>query len=91
MLKEAKLIKIDNSQGIRVPKWMISGYGFGEHVILQEVQEGILIQAIHNGKFSWEDTYRAMAYEEHGEWSDWQDFDMDVDSHVCGLPQIDPI
>lgn len=34
MLKKAKLIKIGNSQGIRLPKEMISRYGFGERVIL---------------------------------------------------------
>jgi antitoxin MazE len=82
MLKKAKLIKIGNSQGIRLPKGMISRYGFGERVMLQEVQEGILIHAVPNGKLSWEDTYKAMAHEEHGEWSDWQDLDIDRDSHV---------
>ena len=83
MLKKAKLIKIGNSQGIRLPKGMISRYGFGERVMLQEVQEGILIHAVPNGKLSWEDTYKAMAHEERGdEWSDWQDLDIDLDSHV---------
>jgi len=82
MLKEAKLIKIGNSQGIRLPKRMISQYGFGERVILQEVPEGILIHAVPNGKLSWEDTYKAMDHEEHGEWSAWQELDVDLDSHV---------
>ena len=61
---------------------MISRYGFGERVILQEVQVWILIHAAPNGKLSWEDTYRAMAHEESGEWSDWQNLDIDADSHL---------
>jgi len=82
MLKKAKLIKIGNSQGIRLPKGMISRYGFGERVILEEVQKGILIHAVPNGKLSWEDTYKAMAHEDRSEWSDWQDLDVDMPSHV---------
>ena len=82
MVKEAKLIKIGNAQGVRLPKGMISRYGLGNRVVLEEVQGGILIHAAQGGKLSWEDTYKAIASEEQGDWCDWQDLDADIDSHL---------
>ncbi len=82
MVKEAKLINIGNSQGIRIPKKMISKYGFGQHIVLEETQDGILLRAVRSGKLSWEDTYKEMADAEPGEWADWQNMDVDLDAHV---------
>ena len=82
MFKKAKLIKIGNSQGVRLPKGMISRYGLGDRIILEEVQGGILIHAAQTGKLSWEDTYKAIASEEPGDWSDWQGLDADLESHL---------
>jgi antitoxin MazE len=80
---EAKLIKIGNSQGIRLPKKIISKYGLGNLVLLEETEAGILIHAPKSGKLSWEDTYKAMAdAEEQDEWVDWQELDVDEDSHL---------
>jgi len=42
---EAKLIKIGNSRGIRLPKKIISKYGLGNLVLLEETEDGILIVA----------------------------------------------
>ena len=73
---EAKLIKIGNSQGIRLPKKIISKYGLGNLVLLEETEDGILIHAAKSGKLSWEDTYKAMAAsEEQDEWLDWESLD----------------
>jgi antitoxin MazE len=82
MAKEAKLIPIGNSQGIRLPKTMISKYGLGESVVLEEVEAGILIHAPDQGKLSWEDTYKEMALANQDEWSDWQEVDIDLDKHL---------
>lgn len=80
---EAKLIKIGNSQGIRLPKKIISKYGLGNLVLLEETEDGILIHAAKSGKLSWEDTYKAMAEAaDHEEWADWQDLDVDEDAHL---------
>lgn len=80
---EAKLIKIGNSQGIRLPKKIISKYGLGNLVFLEETEAGILIHAAKSGKLSWEDTYKAMAEaEERDEWSDWQNLDVAQDTHL---------
>lgn len=82
MIKEAKLIKVGHSQGLRLPKSMISRYSLGETVVIEEHPNGILIHAKETGKLSWEDTYKAMAQEEPDEWSDWQAMDNDADAHL---------
>ena len=82
MAKQAKLIKIGNSQGIRLPKNLISKYGFGNTVVLEEIENGILIHAPQQGKLSWEDTYKEMARAEQGEWDDWQEIDVDMEAHL---------
>ena len=81
MLEKVKLIKIGNSQGLRLPKWIISKYGFGNHIILEEMQEGILLRTGKKNKFSWEDTYKAMAETEE-EWDDWQNAEIDAEMHL---------
>ena len=79
---EAKLIKIGNSQGIRLPKRIISKYGLGSSVLLAETADGILIYAAKSEKLSWEDTYKAMANEEQDEWIDWQNMDVGEETHL---------
>jgi len=81
MMQATKLIKIGNSQGVRIPKAMINHYGFGERLELTEVPEGILIRTIDQGKLSWQDTYQSMKTEaeiEKKEWDDWESFDIDI-------------
>ncbi len=82
MIKKAKLIKIGNSQGIRLPKRIISKYGFGNLILLEEMDDGILIRAAQSGKLSWEDTYKQMAEVEQEEWDDWHNMDVDLDDHL---------
>jgi len=77
MPERVKIIKIGNSQGIRLPKRLISKYALGEQVVLDEVKGGILLRAVDDGKLSWEDTYKQMALDEKGEWDDWQELDID--------------
>lgn len=82
ILKEAKLVKIGNSQGIRLPKTMTLKYGFGEFVVLEEVRDGILIHAPNRHKLSWEKTYKETAQTEKDEWSDWQNMESDSEKHL---------
>ncbi len=81
----AKLIKIGNSHGIRLPKKIISRYGFGNIVQLEETPDGVLIHATQDGKLSWEDTYKEMAMMEKDEWTDWQNLDIDEEMHLRKL------
>ena len=83
MAEKAKLIKIGNSQGIRLPKKLVSKYGLGENIILEEVKGGILLHAANEGKLSWEDTYKEMIKsEDTQEWTDWQEMDIDQDDYL---------
>jgi antitoxin MazE len=70
MVTEARLVQIGNSKGIRLPKSLISKYGLGDKVFLEELPEGILVHPTETSKLSWEDTYKAMA-ESKEDWSDW--------------------
>jgi antitoxin MazE len=79
---ETKLIKIGNSQGIRLPKRIISKYGLGKSVLLAETEDGILIYAAKSEKLSWEDTYKAMANAGQDEWTDWQNMDVAEETHL---------
>ena len=70
MTIEARLVKIGNSRGIRLPKAMINRYGFGDKVLLEERPDGILIHTDMEGKLSWEETYKAMAQSDE-DWLGW--------------------
>ncbi len=63
MVNKAKLIKIGNSQGIRLPKKLVSKYGLGGNILLEEMENGIFLYASNEGKLSWETTYNQMAQE----------------------------
>ncbi len=82
MLNSAKLIKIGNSQGLRLPKWMISKYGFGKNIVLEQRPEGILLRTAEENKLSWEDTYKAMAQSEQGDWDGWESVDVGAEAHL---------
>ena len=73
---EAKLIQIGNSKGIRLPKRLITKYGFAETVALKEVEAGILIESSQDAKLSWKDTFKAMAASDE-DWSDWAALDLE--------------
>ena len=70
MTIEARLVKIGNSRGIRLPKAIINRYGLGDTVLLEERPDGILIHTDEKGMLSWEETYQAMAQSDE-DWSDW--------------------
>lgn len=70
MTIEARLVKIGNSRGIRLPKAIINRYGLGDTVILEELPNGILIHTDEQGMLSWEETFKAMAQSDE-DWSDW--------------------
>lgn len=72
MTFEARLVKIGNSRGIRLPKAIINRYGLGDTVLLEERPDGILIHTDEQGMLSWEETYKAMAQSDE-DWSDWSE------------------
>ncbi len=70
-VRDAKLVPIGNSQGVRIPKALLQKYNLSGFLILEETEQGILLRKKQENKLSWEDTFKAMA--EEGE--DWTDFD----------------
>ena len=73
---DAKIIQIGNSKGLRIPKRLLLKYGFGEKVVIHEVESGILIERDDDPQLSWADTYRAMA-ESDEDWSDWNELELE--------------
>jgi antitoxin MazE len=58
---KTRIVKIGNSQGVRIPKILLDQTHFGEEVEL-EVQDGhILIRATHSVRAGWEEQFRLMA------------------------------
>ncbi len=69
--RDAKLVPIGNSKGVRIPKELIQKYGLKDSILLEETESGLLLRNKGGRRLSWEETYKAMAEEkEH-----WEDFD----------------
>ena len=73
---KAKIIKIGNSRGIRLPKQIIDLYGLkeGTEVEIEEERNGIFLQPLQRSyPLSWKDSYREMAAEKEEalEWEEW--------------------
>ena len=70
--RDIKLVSIGNSKGIRIPKVLLQKYCFGDILLLEETEQGLLLRKKNDQKISWEETYKAMAAEQE----DWSDFDI---------------
>jgi antitoxin MazE len=74
---KAKLIRIGNSKGLRIPQSLLELYEVkeGGTVELEARRDGILLRPLPEKapKESWEASYQAMAEEaaERAEWSEW--------------------
>ena len=69
--RDVKLVPIGNSKGVRIPKSLLQKYGLNNSLLLEETDRGLLLLKKEDIKFSWEDTYKAMANEKEN----WDDFD----------------
>jgi antitoxin component of MazEF toxin-antitoxin module len=73
----ARLIRIGNSRGFRLPNELVRLYRLreGDELQLEERREGLLVRMGKptSGLVSWEDAYRELATDaaEREEWSDW--------------------
>lgn len=73
----ARLIRIGNSRGFRLPNELVRLYRLreGDEVQLEERREGLLVRMGRPtaGRATWENAYRELATEaaEHEEWSAW--------------------
>jgi len=69
--RDAKLVPIGNSKGVRIPKALLQKYGLENSLLIEETDKGLLLRNKEESKLSWEDTYKSMANEKEN----WDDFD----------------
>ena len=58
------IIKIGNSQGVRIPKMLLEQSGLGAEVELEVQESQIIIRSISRPRQGWDEAFRAMA-EQH--------------------------
>lgn len=58
---KTRLIKIGNSQGIRIPKLLLEQVGLAEEVELEVQQDQIVIRPAQQPRYGWDEQFRAMA------------------------------
>jgi antitoxin MazE len=61
----AKIIKIGNSQGIRIPKLFLEQTRLGDEVELEAQDDQIIIRPVTYPRQGWDEAFQAMA--EHGD------------------------
>jgi antitoxin MazE len=72
--RDAKLVPIGNSKGIRIPKELLQKYGLKNPLLIEETDKGLLLRNKEESKLSWENTYKSMANAKE----DWDDFDTTI-------------
>jgi antitoxin MazE len=70
--RDAKIVPIGNSKGVRIPKALLQKYGLKNSLLIEETEKGLLLRNKEESKLSWEDTFQAMADEKE----QWDDFDV---------------
>lgn len=60
---KAQIIRIGNSQGIRIPKAMIEDGRLSGEVELELHEEGILIRSLKKPRANWDAAFRAISSE----------------------------
>ncbi len=58
---KTKIIKIGNSQGIRIPKVILEQSGLGKEVELEVRNRQLILSPIRHIRQGWDDEFRAMA------------------------------
>ena len=58
---KTKIIKIGNSQGLRIPKFILDQLDLGTEVELQIQADGLLIRPARKPREGWEEAFQKMA------------------------------
>ena len=74
-----KLIAIGHSKAIVLPKVLLQRHGWSGTLVLEEREDGVFLYSKQKNRFSWEETYGAMAAEQE----DWSDLDATVADGVA--------
>lgn len=59
-----RIVKIGNSQGIRIPKLLLEQSGIGEEVEIEVQDSYLILRAASRSRAGWEEEFAAMA-EQH--------------------------
>ena len=57
----ARLIKIGNSQGLRIPKLILEQTGMTDDVEIEAEKDQIIIRPVRNVREGWDEAFRLMA------------------------------
>jgi len=60
-LIKTRIVKIGNSQGIRIPKLLLDQTNLREEVELEVQDNHIIIRDAHSPRAGWEDSFKQMA------------------------------
>ena len=81
---KTRIVKIGNSQGIRIPKLLLDQTNFGEEVELVVQDNQIVIRASRLPRYGWEEQFKMMAeqgddqlLDEPSQLSSWDEEDWD--------------
>ncbi|MDQ3247931.1 MAG: AbrB/MazE/SpoVT family DNA-binding domain-containing protein [Chloroflexota bacterium] len=58
---KTRIVKIGNSQGIRIPKLLLQQVGLGDEVEVEAQAGQLVIRAIRSPRANWEAAFAAMA------------------------------
>ena len=58
---KTRIVKIGNSQGIRIPKLLLDQADFGEEVELELLEDLIVVRPAQMPRHDWDGAFRAMA------------------------------
>jgi len=58
---KTRIVKIGNSQGIRIPKFLLEQTNLGEEVELKLQHDQIIVRSAHRARHNWENAFKAMA------------------------------
>jgi antitoxin MazE len=58
---KSRIVKIGNSQGIRIPKLLLEQSNLGGEVELVLQEDQIVVRSIHHVRHRWEEAFRAMS------------------------------
>src|SRR5215467_1755815 len=61
VIMRTRIIRIGNSQGIRIPKLYLQQTGLDEEVELDVQENGIVIRSVSHPRQGWEQAFQAMA------------------------------
>ena len=72
---KAKIIKIGNSKGIRLPNELLKIYKLDQEVILELREDGILLKPVQvDPRADWEALYKKLDPTQNQEDKDWMSF-----------------